>query len=83
LQVSEPIPFQPGTFKAANGPIKVIVGLNSFDMGGAASQANFRLDTSVSNITVNGFTWHAKSWATTTMYSGGVSWIAFQPNLLK
>lgn len=52
---------------------RVIVGLNSMDVGGAQ---NLRLNARADGVTAKGFTWHLDSWADTVLYSAGASYLA-------
>lgn len=52
----------------------VFVGLNSFDI---STEANPRIRAYVDNVTTGGLTWHVDSWADTKLWSGGISYIAF------
>jgi len=51
----------------------VSLSLSSVDVSNAA---NFRVKVYATNITLEGFTVHAESWADTKLYSCGASWLA-------
>ncbi|KAG9037655.1 hypothetical protein FS837_001405, partial [Tulasnella sp. UAMH 9824] len=52
----------------------VFVALNSIDI---STETNLRIRAYVDNVTTGGLTWHIDSWADTKLWSGGISYIAF------
>ncbi|KAG8915317.1 hypothetical protein FRC00_005762 [Tulasnella sp. 408] len=52
----------------------VFLALNSIDI---STEANLRVRAYVDNVTTGGLTWHIDSWADTKLWSGGISYIAF------
>jgi hypothetical protein len=54
-------------------PPRVLTALNSIDIDHAH---NLRINLNVDSITTTGMTWHIDSWADTTLYSAGASYLA-------
>lgn len=52
----------------------IVVWLAGFDID---KKSNWRVRTTASNVTADGFTIHIDTWGDTVLYSGKASWIAF------
>jgi hypothetical protein len=70
-QTSRRISFAP---PYAGGVPNVVVWLNELDM---ANSANARVTAYVTDVDTQGFTVHIDTWADSTLYSGGITWIAY------
>ncbi|KAG8907396.1 hypothetical protein FRB99_004421 [Tulasnella sp. 403] len=75
-QNSKPVTF-PKSFVA---PPRIALGLNSLDIG---NKANARIRAYTSDISKSGFTAHVDSWADTTLYAGGFSYLTLSPAHLE
>lgn len=72
-----PQPQNSGYVKFGNNtfskPPRTIMAINWIDI---SNKQNLRLEVKASAVTATGMTWHMNSWAGTTLYSAGASYIA-------